>query len=59
MLTEIPLRVSIPVSSFAHRTVTARRCMGRRFIGTLLAVWAAAAALLAALIIAIAWDLRP
>ncbi len=59
MVTEIPLRVSIPVSSFPRRTATARRWTGRRFIGVLLVIWAAAAALLAAVILAIVWDLRP
>jgi hypothetical protein len=58
MLTETP-RVSIPVSSFAHRTPTARRWSGRRFIVGLLVIWGTVAALLAAVILAIVLDLRP
>jgi hypothetical protein len=59
MPTEMPFRVSIPVSSFPHRTSTARPWTGRHVIGALLGIWAAAAALLAAAFLAIVWDLRP
>lgn len=56
---EMPLHVLIPVSSFPHRSALAPRWTARRVIPTLLAIWAAVAALLVAIVVAIAWDMRP
>jgi len=50
--------VSIPIS-VAHLTSTAPPRAGRRVIGVLLGIWAAVAVLLAAVIVAMMWDLRP
>jgi hypothetical protein len=55
MPSEIP-SVSIPASAFSHHGA---RWTGRRVLGTLLGVWVVAAALLAAVVLAIVWDLRP
>ena len=54
MARETPLPVSITVMSFA-----APRRRARRVLGTVLGLWAAVALLLAAVILALAWDLRP
>ena len=52
------LRVSIPVPSFPRPTSTAPRSAGRRMIGTLVGVWAVAAAVVVAVVVAVIWDLR-
>lgn len=54
-----PHHLLIPVSSFPLRSALAQRWTARRIIPALLAVWAAVAALLVAVVVAIAWDLRP
>jgi hypothetical protein len=53
-----PQRVSIPVSCLPQSTPTAPRWALRRVAGTLLTLWATVAALVAAVILAIVWDLR-
>jgi hypothetical protein len=52
------LRISIPVSPFPSPRSTAARWAGRRAIGALLGIWVAVATVVAAVVIAIAWDLR-
>ena len=51
----VPIRATFS----PHPASTAPRWTGRRVLCALLGIWAAAAALLAAVIIGIVWDLRP
>jgi hypothetical protein len=53
-----PQRVSIPVSCFPRPTSTEPRWALRRVAGALLTLWATVAALVAAVILAVVWDLR-
>ena len=59
MSNQMPHHLLIPVSSFPHRSALAPRWTARRVVPTLLAIWAAAAVVLVAFVVAIAWDLRP
>jgi hypothetical protein len=52
-----PSRVSIRAASFPHRNGTG--WTARRLIAAVLVSWGAVAALLAAVILVIVWDLRP
>jgi hypothetical protein len=59
MTTEIPLHVSIPVSSLPPRGSTAPRWSFQRVATAVLGFWVAVAALLGAVVWVIVWDLRP
>jgi hypothetical protein len=58
MPTTQPPRVAIRVSPFPYGPVAAG-WTPRRLIGALLVSWGAVAALVAAVVLAIVWDLRP
>jgi hypothetical protein len=57
MPTREPARVAIRVSSFPHRP--AAGWTPRRVLGAVLVSWGAVAAVVAAVVLAIVWDLRP
>jgi hypothetical protein len=59
MTTEIPLRVSLPVSPLPQRGSTAPRWSFGRVAAVVFGFWAAVAALLAAVVFVVVWDLRP
>jgi hypothetical protein len=56
---QVAPRISIRVSSFPHHVAPGSRWTLRGAVGAVLGLWVVTAALLGAVLLAIAWDLRP